>query len=167
MLEMNLPVLALSALIPFLVGLIWYSKYLFGSSWQKAVKAQSESASPLRFLIFFGLTFLLGFLASVSLQFIVIHQFHISSILAGEPDVRVTGSASQAVIMNFLVEYGDRFRTFGHGALHGVLTSLFLILPVLAIHALFEKKGFRFVAIHTGFWTISLGLMGGLICWLT
>jgi hypothetical protein len=164
MLHMNLPVLALSAVVPFVIGIIWYSKYLFGSQWQKT---QSESGSPTRLIVLFGLTYLLGFLASVSLQFIVIHQFHIASILAGEPDVSTTGSATQAVMMKFLVDYGDRFRTFGHGALHGVLTGLFLILPVIATHSLFEKKGFRYVAVHTSYWALCLALMGGIICQFT
>jgi hypothetical protein len=29
---------------------------------------------------------------------------------------------------------------------------------------LFERKGFRYIAINGGYWIISMALMGGIIC---
>jgi hypothetical protein len=67
-------------------------------------------------------------------------------------------------IDSVMEKYGNNFRTFGHGAIHGVITGIFFIMPVLAINAMFERKGFKYIAINTGFWTVSLVLMGGIIC---
>jgi len=38
------------------------------------------------------------------------------------------------------------------------------VLPVMGVNALFERKGFKYIAINVGFWTVSLALMGGIIC---
>ncbi|HRN41812.1 MAG TPA: DUF1761 family protein [Vicingus sp.] len=29
---------------------------------------------------------------------------------------------------------------------------------------MFERKGFKYIAINSGYWIITLGLMGGVIC---
>ncbi|MDZ4752768.1 MAG: DUF1761 domain-containing protein [Flavobacteriales bacterium] len=63
-----------------------------------------------------------------------------------------------------LDKYGKSFRSFGHGVLHGVILSLFLVLPVLGTNALHERRGFKYIAINVAFWAVSLGLMGGIIC---
>jgi hypothetical protein len=39
-----------------------------------------------------------------------------------------------------------------------------LVLPILSINAMFERKGFKYIAINAGYWIITLGLMGGIIC---
>ena len=65
---------------------------------------------------------------------------------------------------DFLAQYGDRFRTFGHGALHGSMVGLLIVLPVMGTNALFEKKSIKYVMINAGYWTITLALMGGILC---
>jgi hypothetical protein len=60
--------------------------------------------------------------------------------------------------------YGDRFRTFKHGALHGGITSIFFVLPMIAIPAMFERRSAKYILIHAGYWFISLCIMGGIIC---
>jgi hypothetical protein len=37
-------------------------------------------------------------------------------------------------------------------------------MPTLGILSLFERKSFKYVAIHVGYYLITLGLMGGLVC---
>jgi hypothetical protein len=44
------------------------------------------------------------------------------------------------------------------------MTGLLLVLPVMGTNALFEGKGFKYIAINCGYWTITLALMGGIIC---
>jgi hypothetical protein len=61
-------------------------------------------------------------------------------------------------------KYGSNFRTFKHGALHGFITSLFIILPAIGTSALFEQKSWKYVAVHVGYWAICMALMGGVIC---
>ena len=65
---------------------------------------------------------------------------------------------------DFMAKYGSNYRTFKHGALHGTMAGLFLILPVLATQAMFERKTVKYVLINTGYWVVTFALMGGVIC---
>jgi hypothetical protein len=38
------------------------------------------------------------------------------------------------------------------------------MLPILATNALFERKGFKYIAINAAYWIITLAVMGGIIC---
>jgi len=110
-----------------------------------------------------GLTFFLSILMGFSKTMIVIHQNALFSIFANPGD-----EASLKAVLAFLNEnhagWGSNFRNFGHGATHGVLTGIFLVMPIIAINGLFERKGFKYIAIHAGYWIVSLALMGGFIC---
>jgi hypothetical protein len=106
----------------------------------------------------------LSLLIAMGLMPLVIHQFGIYSVLQGEPSIQDPASPLSQYVQEFMDKYGRNFRTFKHGAFHGVLTAIFLALPVIGILALFERKSFKYVAIHTGYWILTLGLMGGVIC---
>jgi hypothetical protein len=93
-----------------------------------------------------------------------IHQMGVYSSLAGEPGFAESTGEAFTYFQKFLSNYGDRFRTFKHGALHGVLSGVFLALPVIAIIARFERKSIKYVAIHAGYWVVTLAIMGGIIC---
>ena len=58
---------------------------------------------------------------------------------------------------------GSGHRTFGHGAFHGILGGLFIVMPILSINALFERKGFKYIAINCGYWIASMAIMGGIV----
>ena len=60
--------------------------------------------------------------------------------------------------------YGSRFRTFGHGALHGGTTAVFFVMPLIGVPSLFESRGWKYILIHSLYWMICLILMGGLLC---
>ena len=64
----------------------------------------------------------------------------------------------------FLSDYGNVFRTFKHGALHGSMIGLFVALPVIATNCLFEQKSFKYAAITSGYWIIVMTIMGAIIC---
>jgi hypothetical protein len=44
------------------------------------------------------------------------------------------------------------------------MTGIFFVFPLLAINAMFERRSWKYVFINTGFWTITITLMGGIIC---
>jgi hypothetical protein len=56
------------------------------------------------------------------------------------------------------------FRTFEHGAFHGVILGVFIALPILMINGLFERKSLKYGFINAGFWIICMALCGGIIC---
>ena len=162
--KVNFLVAALAALIPLVMGFIWYSPLLFQNSWMKENGFTEESLKGGNKILIFGLTFLLSFFVAITLHMFTIHQWGVFSTLAGEPDFTSKSSESFQAFTNFMSMYGDRFRTFKHGALHGVLTGVFLVLPVMGINALFERKSFKYVAINAGYWIITLAIMGGIVC---
>ncbi|WP_410479478.1 DUF1761 domain-containing protein [Polaribacter sp. HL-MS24] len=44
------------------------------------------------------------------------------------------------------------------------MASIFFILPVVSIIALFERKSFKYVALNVGYWMVTLAIMGGIVC---
>ena len=161
---LNPLILALSALVPLLVGFIWYNPKTFGTAWMKAAEMTDDKMKGANMALIFGLTLLLGFMLAVMLNVIVIHQNGLFSLLQGEADIADPNSASSQFLNQAMQTYGDRFRTFGHGALHGTLSGLFFALPVMGVNALFERKSGKYIAINVGYWTVTMAIMGGIIC---
>ena len=73
------------------------------------------------------------------------------------------GSEVNTYFMDFMSKYGSEFRTFKHGAFHGLLCGIFLFLPVLGTNALFERRSWKYILLNVGYWTISAMIMGGII----
>jgi hypothetical protein len=114
--------------------------------------------------VIFLVTYILGFMISAIMMSIVIHQAHLYSIFAETPEAQDPATEVGKLFSEIMTKYGNLFRTFKHGAFHGTISALFLAMPVVAINAVFERRGFKYIAIHTGYWIITLALMGGLIC---
>jgi Protein of unknown function (DUF1761) len=165
--EFNWYVSFIASIIPIMVGFIWYHPRVFGKAWLKSIKLTEEDLKGRKMLLVFGLCYLFSLMLSFALMPMVIHQMHMYSVFANDLTMKDPNSATSLYVKNFFDLYGTNFRTFKHGAFHGALSSLFFALPIIGIIALFEKKSFKYVAIHTGYWLVTLALMGGVICnWL-
>lgn len=156
---MNFLAILGAALIPTVIGFIWYNPKVFGNAWMAAADMTEEKMKGANMAVIFGVSLLLSVMLSFVLTTLVIHQMHIYSLFDG-----FTDAASQAEMEGLLATYGDRFRTFGHGALHGTIAGLFIVLPILGTNALFERKGFKYIAVNVGYWIVTLALMGGVLC---
>jgi len=154
----------LTALIPLIIGFIWYNPKVFGKAWMKAADITEDKMKGANMLLIFGLTYLFSLFVSFGLMSLVIHQLSVFSILANEPGMQDPNSELMAYFNTFMAKYGNNFRTFKHGAFHGVIASVLLALPVLGINAMFERRGFKYIAINVGFWMVSFALIGGTIC---
>lgn len=160
----NLMIAFIAALIPLIVGFVWYNPKVFGTAWIKSTGLTEEElrkASMPRIFIF---TYIFGLLICMALYPMVIHQFALFSVLAGEPNVQDPNSEVGKYMADFMAKYGTNFRTFKHGALHGTLGGIFIAMPIIGINALFERKSAKYIFIHTGYWMLTLALMGGVIC---
>jgi len=162
--EFNLLMVALAALVPLVMGFIWYGPMLFKNAWMKEVGFTDESMQGANMALIFGLSYVLSFLLAFLLQTLVIHQFGAQSVLYAEPGFAEKTGEAYTYFQDFMMKYGDRFRTFKHGALHGALTGVFIVLPVMGTNALFERKSFKYVAINVGYWIVTLAIMGGILC---
>lgn len=154
----------LAALIPLVIGFIWYNPKVFGTAWMNASGMTEEKAKGANMPLIFGLTYLFSLMMCLVISSSSIHQFHLFSLFAGNPDFKTDGSETQMVLQGLMEKYGTNFRTFKHGVFHGVLLGLFIGLPIIGINALFERKGFKYIAINVGYFIVSIALMGGLLC---
>ena len=162
--KINFLIVALAALIPLVLGFVWYNPKVFGNAWMKASGMTPEKAKNGNMPLILGLSLLFAFLLSIEMNFIAIHQFHLGSMLMGEPGFGQEGSEIQSLYTDLLAKYGNNFRTFKHGALHGGITAIGIALPIIGINALFERRGFKYIFIHTGYWFVTLIIMGGILC---
>ena len=162
---MNINFLAVlvAALVPMIIGFIWYNPKLLGTAWMKASGITEEKIKTGNMAVIFGVSFLLSFMLSFFFQSMVIHQMHFGSMLFGttfqDPNTEIG-----AMFKTIMDQYGTAYRTFKHGAFHGVLSGVFIVTPIIAINALFERKGFKYIAINCGYWIITLMIMGGILC---
>lgn len=162
--DINLLVLLGATLVPLVIGFIWYHPKVFGNAWMRVTGMSEEKAKSANMALIFGLTILFAFFIAFIMQTIVIHQFSTFGILSQQPDYSDPNSESATMWNKFMKLYGTSYRTFKHGAFHGTLTGLFFVIPIMGTNALFERKGFKYIAINGGYWTVSLALMGGIIC---
>jgi hypothetical protein len=164
--EINIPILFIAALFPILIGLLWYGP-LFGNICRKKSNLVKERMTGKYLVKIVSVTYAAAVLIALALMQMVIHQMGVYSTLAGDPGFSNSTGEAFAYFENFISLYNDRFRTFGHGALHGVLYAICLVIPISAIQALLENKSLQYMAINAGYWTLTLAIMGGIICeWL-
>ncbi len=156
--NINFLALALASLSTLVVGFIWYNPKVFGNIWMKEAGLKQEDMKDFNMIKIFGLSLVYAFLISFILQMLTIHQFGAFGMIGG--DVALAKPSYTA----FMADYGTAFRTFKHGALHGFMTGLFMILPVTGIGALYEQKSFKYVLVTSGYWIVSFTIMGGIIC---
>ena len=160
---MNFITYGIAALVPMIIGALWYGP-LFGTPWMQQMGFTKESLKGANMLMILVVSYLFSFMVALALLPIVNHQMAIFSTLAGEPGFAAQTGEAFAYAQNFMETYGDRFRTFKHGALHGVLMGVFLVLPILTIQAIFERKKVKYIAINAGYWIVTLAVMGGIVC---
>lgn len=137
--DMNINFLAilLAALSTLVVGFIWYNPKVFGTIWMKEAGLKEEQLQNFNFLKMFGLSIVYAFFIAIILQFLVIHQFGAFGMIGGDP------SKAKPSYEVFMADYGTAFRTFKHGALHGFIAGLLMILPIIGTNALYERKSFK------------------------
>lgn len=57
----------------------------------------------------------------------------------------------------------EHLNQFMHGAFHGFMLSIFLIVPVIIMNALYEQKGIGYILINSFFAMAGLALQGGIL----
>lgn len=160
--ETNFYIFFIAAIIPLVIGFVWYGP-LFGNAWMKEMGYTKESLAGQNMALTFILCYAFSFLIAFILQSLVIHQGGVFSTMLESGSMELEGEAL-VYFEDFMQKYGNNYRTFKHGVLHGVLSGVFFVLPILAIIAMFERKSVKYVAINAGYWIVTLAFMGGIIC---
>lgn len=156
--EYNFLAIAIAALVPLVIGFIWYHPKTFGNVWMQESGLNSDSLKGGNMAVIFGLTFVFSFLLAFALQFLTNHQTGALGMVGGD--------ATKALpsYLAFMEDYGMAFRTFKHGALHGFIAGVLLLFPIMAINGLFERKSWKYIFVNSGFWLLCTIIMGGIVC---
>ncbi|MEM6380741.1 MAG: DUF1761 domain-containing protein [Bacteroidota bacterium] len=128
---------ALAAIVPMIIGFLWYNPKTFEPAWMKTIGMTKEKQASGNMAVIFGVSLLMAFILTQPLTYFVNHP----SQFGGDPS-------------------GD---TFGHGAFHGIFTSILIALPIISTKALFEQRSIKYVLINWGYWAVTLALMGGIL----
>jgi len=125
----------LAVLTPTIVGSLYYSNFAFGKMWMQSIGMTKEKANEAN----------MGLVMGVSLLMSIMLAFFMLGFCNGP---------GQDV---------PEFDTFKHGAAHGAIVSLFLLLPVTITNGLYEQKSWKNMFLHIAYWLITLALMGGIL----
>ena len=161
--EPNFIVFFLAALIPLAVGAVYYNPAVAGKIWMETSGTSEEKAQSGNMAIIFGLAYLFSLFIAFTLGGMVIHQFAIQSVLINQAGFGEAGSEVQTLFDTFMNNYGEVHRTFGHGVLHGTFAGVLFAWPIIGTISLFERRGWKYTAVHTVYWIITLALMGGVL----
>lgn len=156
-------ILLLTALVPLLVGAVYYHPKVVGTAWMRVNNFTTKDLEGANMLLIFGLSYVLSIAIVLELQTMVIHQNGLLSLLAFQEGFDNPGSNVRGLFDDFMLTYGDVHRSFGHGAFHGAVVALLFVTPIIAINGLFERRNWKYVLIHAGYWLTSLVLMGGIL----
>ena len=161
--EINYLLLFATALIPLAVGALWYSNALFGKVWLRESGMTEEKMNSGNMLLIFGLTYLFGLFLSNALGSWSVHQLMTENLFVMQPGYTEQTGEYYEFFKNFMAKYGDLHRSFGHGAVHGVIAAITLALPLIAINALFERRSWKYIGVHFGYWLVVMVLMCGVL----
>lgn len=158
--EINFIALLVAGIVTLVVGFIWYHPKVFGTIWMREAGLTLETLQSGNMLKIIGLTYVFSLMTTMILMGLTIHQSGAVGMVGGPPMLE----SAKPSFATFMADYGTAFRTFKHGALHGFMTGLFFAFPIVAINSLFERKSWKYIFIHAGYWIVTLTLMGGIIC---
>lgn len=158
--EFNFYAVLVAAVVPMVLGFIWYNPKVFGNVWMREAGVSEEQLKSVNMALILGVSFLLAILLAFFTQLITIHQMGAVSMIGGDPNAEGVLPSFHA----FMKDYGGSFRTYKHGALHGVLAGIFLAFPLIGINSLFERKSWTYILINSGYWTLTLTVMGAIVC---
>lgn len=153
--EFNFLAILVAAVIPIVLGFIWYNPKVFGIAWMRAAEMTEVKMKGGNMAVIFGVSLLLSVMLAFFTNFLVIHEFGVYGLTEGN----LEGATTQA----FLEEFQGVWRTFKHGALHGAMAGVMLALPIIGINALFERKSGKYILINAGYWIVCLTIMGSII----
>ncbi len=137
-----LPIIV-AALIPTIMGFIYYNPAVMGKAWMNSMgKTEKELQEGFNFPVVMLISLVLAFFLSFFLD--------------------TTIELSHKTVENGELIFGST-HTFGHGAFHGIFIALMTGIPVLVTNGMFERKSAKNLLINTLYWVVTISLMCGLL----
>lgn len=154
----NMIIIAATALIPMILGMLWYHESLFGTAWLKENGMTKDDMKANQKPLKFFLGFICNFLLAMGLFLFTVHEVAILGLVGGDEELLKTGTAAA-----FLAEYGGSFSRFSHGVVHGIVAAFAFAAPFLGHKCLWAGKSFKAFLLDWGFWLVCMILMAGVI----
>jgi hypothetical protein len=153
--------------VPTVLGFIWYHPKVFGTLWMRVSGVTEEQTKTGNMALIFGLALLFSFMLALVMGGLATHDSFIGGALYYVTDGTMKpdpASDAGKWLEYYNANLAASNHTFKHGAFHGLfLAGLFLALPIMATNALFERKGWKYVAVNAGYWIVCLSIMGGIL----
>lgn len=165
--DINFIALIVTALVPMILGFIWYHPKVFGTVWMQHAGMTDEKIKSGNMALIFGLSFLFSLMLSYIMNLIAYHDAFVGGATYYATNGTMKPEAGSEVakwLEYYTTNLSAAHRSFKHGAFHGVtIAGLFIALPVMATNALFERRSLKYVAVNASYWVVCLGIMGGII----
>ena len=140
--KLNYAAVFAASLMPIFFGFIYYHPKALGNVWMRANGFTLESLKggpkPILFLGVYVMSLMLSLWCG--LQFMDVHQ----------------------TSLDFNDQPHD-WTTWHHGVAHGFAYTMFFVLPMMGINAVFERRSLSYVLVHLGYWLITLCTMNAVL----
>lgn len=123
-----------TALIPMILGMLWFHPKVFGNAWMKGANLKPEDAQGVNMPLLMAIGYIMALVITSFLKSYAIYH---------------DGTPEDA--------------TFMHGAFHGVHIALLIGIPTLVSATLWERKSLNYYLIVIAYWLICFALMGGIM----
>jgi hypothetical protein len=166
---MNILSILVTAFVPMVLGFVWYHPKVFGTAWMRLSGMTEEKAKQGNMALKLGLSYLFSMMIVFVLSSaIVVHDGFVKGALyymTNRGTVKPQpGSDAAKWLDYYTTTLAASNHTFSHGSFHGFfLIGLFIVLPVIATNAIFERKNFKYVMLNAGYWILSITIMGGIL----
>lgn len=159
---MNWLIIILAALVPMIVGFVWYNPKVFGTIWMKAADMTEEKMKGANMGIIFGLSFVLAIVLATTYHILADHWMAFQAFFRPVADhgLGVDPTTPFGTELKGLIDgYGERFHTWTHGMVHGFIVSIFVLIPVMGTNTMFERKSFKYFLVNWGYWALTIAIM--------
>lgn len=133
--HINWLAVVVAALVPMLVGFVWYHPKVLGNIWMKATGLTEEELRKSNMPLIFGAALVLAFMLAMFLM------------------INVTGFGQE----------DPKYHTFQHGLAHGMMLTMLFVVPLFGTNALFERRSWSWFLVNVGYWWVTLSISLGIL----
>lgn len=139
--EYNFIAIAVAALVPMILGGIYYGA-LFEKPWLDSLGYTKKDLEGGNMAVIYGLALLMAFIISFSLK--------------TNMELNHQGLENGKLVFN-------SYHTFKHGAMHGAMACLLSVVPVIVSLGLFQRNTAKNMLMNAFYWTVTFAVMGGIL----
>jgi hypothetical protein len=142
--QLNFAAIVVAALIPMIMGFLYYHPKVMGSTWISANGFDRASMKPPKPALY-----LLALLCSFLLAFFMWGW------------VTGAGGIDQMQVKDPVD--GHSYVTFQHGLAHGLIFSITVLMPIFITMKIFEARTWKWAFVNIGYWALTIMLMCGIL----